>query len=1246
MFILGLLRRYHNGHIYMNIRPKQDWGLLSALVLSTVANGLVPAISSILIGRVFQLLDHTTHEFEFSQLYHELIVRAMAILILGLASMPLNWASLSCWMVLGERQGLRVRKLLVDKYLSLPCQWYDKYRATLLGEFTQLHRCIEEVRSGSAEASAIVTQSIVAICALLGTAFYYSWSLTLIILCTSPIIVICAVLFSRYIHVHLEFENSASAKAAERLNWIIDHVNFVRIHNGTHVETNIFDHYIQISNTHYIKSCLYVSLNISILRFLSLVMFVQGFWFGSTMIKKGKLSINDVITSFHSCLMIGTIINTALGQIVVMQKGDVALKKLNIILNIQEETDNGFIVDIVGIESMPITFQNVSFSYPERPKDEVLNKLFLEFPANKITYLIGKSGYGKSTLFDLLMLHYNNYMGDILLGDNNIKTISKGYLYKNITFIEQETILFDDTLRNNILITKIGDINSQMQLDEMLKKACSFALLDALVNDLPSGLDTIIGTGGIELSGGQKQKIALARAFIRNTPILIMDEPLSAIDINQRIVLLERIKNWRNHMTTVIITHDKDMLSQNDNIIHIDNNDPQPSETLTLFGTTVYRENHTINAKTKIYEYNQNFARIYDKQIESKIDFPETLYSYELASVNEEITYSSDSDEGATKISCDVENGEEPQLLSLTFIILLFFKQISNKMVFLVGVMGAILSAICNPLFSYMFSFLLNGLTPGQDGVGSAKYLLRYSIIVISIAVFDGTTNFIKSYILGSVCEFWIMHLRRNTFDRVVNAPFEWFANKESSASKISTLLMNDLRDLRSLLTEFLSAVITLLFLSSMGFIWAIIVGWKLSLVCISFIPLVVLVTGAYGSILVKYETSYKTAVAMTESNVHQMVLASKTIKSLQLQTYIMSQYNRFHCKLEIIGKRRAILTGLGISLTNVLVMLMQSVIFLYGIKLVLRSEYSTRKFFEVLTLLLFTIITTSSLINQIPDMARGKRAITYVQRILNDPLSNDIRLNGTGIEMAPLSENSSLGSVHIHRLSYAFPQTPSMLVLKSIHLNLFSGKVYGIVGKSGSGKTTLINILAGLYKVEAGHISILGKDISTWNRTELYNAIGLLEQHPVLRFDTIRGNLVYGLKREILEQEILEALDSVGMLDFVMSLPEELEELLDSSLLSGGQAQRLCLAREIIRAPRVLILDECTSALDESSAQLINEMLGSHLAEITIVVSHNIKTIRQCDEIIVLDHGIIIQQGTFESLNSSCPQFRTVCAT
>ena len=248
----------------MNIRFRNNIWLLILILVCTVINGLVPAISSILFGRIFHLLDDNSDKVDYNTKRKQLVIRTMSILILGMGNLPFNWLAIYGWMMLGERQSYIIRKKLFHEYFNLPCSWFDKYRSDIMGEFTQLHRCIEEVRSSSAEASAIMSQSLVAVIALIGTAFYFSWSLTLIIFCSTPFIIICAVIFSKYIHKYTEKENTESECAAERLAWMLKNIEFVRLHNGDDFEISMYTHYIAQANEYYIKASLFISANISL----------------------------------------------------------------------------------------------------------------------------------------------------------------------------------------------------------------------------------------------------------------------------------------------------------------------------------------------------------------------------------------------------------------------------------------------------------------------------------------------------------------------------------------------------------------------------------------------------------------------------------------------------------------------------------------------------------------------------------------------------------------------------------------------------------------------------------------------------------------------------------------------------------------------------------------------------------------------------------------------------------------------
>src|SRR5690242_11268788 len=209
----------------------------------------------------------------------------------------------------------------------------------------------------------------------------------------------------------------------------------------------------------------------------------------------------------------------------------------------------------------------VTFSYPTRADEIALQDATLFFPAGETTFVIGKSGSGKSTLGQLLVRFYQPSSGQVLLDHVPLNSLDVHWLRQNVTLVEQHSVLFNDSIYNNIAL---GLRSGTVSMDDV-KNAVSFAMLEQVVDSLPAGLETNLGARGSSFSGGQKQRIALARARIRDTPILILDESTSALDYVTRAIILHAIRSWRAGKTTIIITHDISQIQPDDFLYLLDN---------------------------------------------------------------------------------------------------------------------------------------------------------------------------------------------------------------------------------------------------------------------------------------------------------------------------------------------------------------------------------------------------------------------------------------------------------------------------------------------------------------------------------------------------------------------------------------------------------------------------------------------------------------------------------------------------
>ena len=221
--------------------------------------------------------------------------------------------------------------------------------------------------------------------------------------------------------------------------------------------------------------------------------------------------------------------------------------------------------EIEAKETPIIEFKNVKFKYSEE-EDYTLNNLNLKIEPHKKVAIVGRSGNGKSTIFNLLLRYFDATKGSILIDNINIKDLTKESLRNNISIIRQSPFLFNLSILDNFKLVK-----EDVTLEEV-RKYCKRAYIDDYIMSLPNKYDTIVGEGGINLSGGQKQRIAIARTLMLNTKIILFDEATSALDNESQEYIKKTIDDLVNDHTVIIVAHRLSTIRNADEIIVIGNN--------------------------------------------------------------------------------------------------------------------------------------------------------------------------------------------------------------------------------------------------------------------------------------------------------------------------------------------------------------------------------------------------------------------------------------------------------------------------------------------------------------------------------------------------------------------------------------------------------------------------------------------------------------------------------------------------
>ncbi|MFA6635875.1 MAG: ABC transporter ATP-binding protein [Candidatus Omnitrophota bacterium] len=223
------------------------------------------------------------------------------------------------------------------------------------------------------------------------------------------------------------------------------------------------------------------------------------------------------------------------------------------------------------------------------------------------------------------------------------------------------------------------------------------------------------------------------------------------------------------------------------------------------------------------------------------------------------------------------------------------------------------------------------------------------------------------------------------------------------------------------------------------------------------------------------------------------------------------------------------------------------------------------------------------------------------------------------------------------------FSYRKDLKVLQDVTFSVKRDEITALVGSTGSGKTTIINLLMRFYECGPGKIFIDGRDIVEFSAASIRRHIALVSQDVLLFNDTVKNNIAYGVDRNVTEEEIRDVLSKTRLLDFVMSLPEKMETYIGDRgvQLSGGEKQRVSIARALLKNADILILDEATSAMDTGTERLIQEAISEAIVDKTvIVIAHRLSTIRHADKVIVLDNGRVMEQGALQDLLESRGRF------
>ena len=421
-----------------------------------------------------------------------------------------------------------------------------------------------------------------------------------------------------------------------------------------------------------------------------------------------------------------------------------------------------------------------------------------------------------------------------------------------------------------------------------------------------------------------------------------------------------------------------------------------------------------------------------------------------------------------------------------------------------------------------------------------------------------------------------------------------------------------------------------------MGLVVTLIMDAYLSLVMIAILPIIFIVVLFISLKGVKLYASVQDSVDGMVRVVREDTQGIRVIKALSKVGKEQQRYDKVNKKLINAEKKASLAMGFVNPIMSLLMNLGITFVVLIGAYRVMNRQTEPGKI--VAFTQYFTMISTATLsITRIFMMyTKSSASASRIAEVMNTVKDLEI----ASLDIYPLVENDDY--IVFDNVSFSYNQTKDNL--KNISFRLSKGQTLGIIGATGSGKTTLVHLLMRFYDVNKGAIRIGGKDIRTIPEKDLHTLFGIVMQNDFLFSDTILENIRFG--REISQDDIEKAIQISQAYDFIMSFPEGLNHVLSQKAtnISGGQKQRLLIARALANHPEILILDDSSSALDYKTDANLRKAILQNLKDTTsIIVTQRVSSVMNADLIIVLEEGEIIGMGNHQDLLNTCEVYKEI---
>ena len=843
--------------------------------------------------------------------------------------------------------------------------------------------------------------------------------------------------------------------------------------------------------------------------------------------------------------------------------------------------------------SPEIVFDNVTFHYPGSRRATHQNLRFTVQAGERVG-IVGPSGCGKSSIVRLLLRLYDPDSGEVRVGGYPLRALRFDALRRQIAVVSQDTYLFHGSIEENI---RMGRPDAS---HDDIVAAATVANIHTFITSLPAGYQTLIGEKGIKLSGGQRQRVAIARALLRNAPILVLDEALSAVDAENEAVIQEALDRLMAERTVLILAHRLSSVIDCDRILALDQGHIVESGThqaLMAMGGVYHRLMAEQSRDTRGFIANGHLTNGHRKTLEE---------------VAVEVEAGGSPMDRPTEGILKAEGMTWPQVVRELLKLIVPWKG-KLTLTFLFGVLrvvGFIGVGVLSAL-------VILALKTGQPFTG-------YLWGLAAVAPLAGILHWLESWMAHDMAFRLLAEMRIDFFRKLDQlAPAYLVRRRTGDLMSVAT---QDIELVEYFFAHTIApACVAILAPTVVLLVLAAHSPW-LALTLLPFLAI-----AGLSPLAMRHrvdELGSKAREAAGELNAH-------AVDSVQGLTEILAfQHERQRGEaLHTLGRRHIALRLPFFRQLTLQHSLLEVMTGLGGLAIVtVGGSLAAHGQLEAGILPLLTIVSLSAFL-PVSEIAQIGRQLADTMGATRRVYA--IRAEKVVVEDGPgVAVHASEAALVLQDLSFAYPGMHRM-ALSHVNLTIPSGHTVALVGTSGAGKTTTAQLLMRFWDPQAGRVLLNGHDLRQYVLDDVRARVALVAQDTYLFNDTLRRNILIA-NPQASEEELRQAVHHASLDDLAAALPEGLDSRVGERgmSLSGGQRQRVAIARAFLKDAPILILDEATSHLDAINERAVRDALDRLQADrTTIVIAHRLSTIRDADLIVVLDEGHVVETGTHDSL-------------